>query len=339
MTVTCPGCLSRFKLPEGVQPGARLRCSVCGTVFALTGESAGEPAVQAGIPGGAPRADVQHAEAGQPGSGQPGGQEPAASSPDASAPDAPAAAPEAGALPGAGGASGTPDAPEGRRPWAARLLVLALALGAGLCMAWQISPGFREAVLGRPAETSAEKPAEKAAAPGADRAGGGVSVPGPATRPGTADAAGDAAQSGAKDGQAAQPGAPAGIERLTLQNVRQYFVENKKVGRILVVEGAVRNLFDEPRSAIRVEAVLIGRDKKAVEAKRQTAGAQLSHFQLQVMDQVEMEAALASEADIRLTNENVPPGGEVPFMVLFYNPSPDVAEFAAKILDARLPSR
>ena len=39
MQVTCPGCQSRFKLPEGVQPGARLRCSVCGTIFALPGDA------------------------------------------------------------------------------------------------------------------------------------------------------------------------------------------------------------------------------------------------------------------------------------------------------------
>ncbi|MBR4746318.1 MAG: zinc-ribbon domain-containing protein, partial [Desulfovibrio sp.] len=48
MQVTCPGCQSRFKLPEGVQPGARLRCSVCGTIFALPGDAeAQEQAVPA----------------------------------------------------------------------------------------------------------------------------------------------------------------------------------------------------------------------------------------------------------------------------------------------------
>jgi hypothetical protein len=189
--------------------------------------------------------------------------------------------------------------------------------------------GRPQAEQKQPAPSSAAGPSTGAPA----QAGGDVASP---AAPG-ASAEGDGRDQ-AQD-QAPQAGAPAGIEKLSLQNVRQYFVENKKVGRILVVEGAVRNLFDEPRSAIRVEAVLIGRDKKVVEAKRQTAGAQLSHFQLQVMDKVEMEAALASEADISLTNANVPPGGDVPFMVLFYNPSADVAEFAAKILEARHPAR
>ena len=34
-------------------------------------------------------------------------------------------------------------------------------------------------------------------------------------------------------------------------------------------------------------------------------------------------------------NTNVLPKGEVPFMVVFYNPPPDVAEFGVKIVDAK----
>ena len=336
MQVTCPGCQSRFKLPEGVQPGARLRCSVCGTIFALPGDAeAQEPATPA--PEGAPAASASPAV-------------PQTSSPAAS-PDRPAGAaslPEAPETPEAPASSASSEAPESRRSgWAVWLLVLALAAGACLCIAWQVSESFRDAVMGRP-QTGQKQTTGSSAEPSSS-AGPSTAVPAPAQASG--DVAGSAPPGAAAEGdgksqapdqaqgKTPQAGAPAGIEKLSLQNVRQYFVENKKVGRILVVEGAVRNLFDEPRSAIRVEAVLIGKDKKVVEAKRQTAGAQLSHFQLQVMDKVEMEAALASEADISLTNANVPPGGEVPFMVLFYNPSMDVAEFAAKILEARHPAR
>ena len=362
MQVTCPGCQSRFRLPEGVQPGTRLRCSVCGAVFALPGESEAQAPLDAAAPEGS--------SAGQAEAPASPNRVPApVKSPDAA--DAPGAddAPRAADAPGAGEAAnapGTPDAPETaeapafpddpeaseaaeasdaaespRRGWAVWLLVLALAAGACLCIAWQISEGFREAVMGKPQaelkQPAAPQPAGPSTAgpaPAAPaQAGGGVA------QPAEPDASAEGDGAAGDRGPANQAGAPASIEKLTLQNVRQYFVENKKEGRILVVEGCVRNLFSEPRSAIRVEAVLIGRDKKTVEAKRQTAGAQLSHFQLQVMDKVEMEAALASEADISLTNANVPPGGEVPFMVLFYNPSPDVAEFAAKILEARHPAR
>ncbi len=35
MQITCPGCHSRFLLPEGLKDGVSLRCSVCGTVFPL----------------------------------------------------------------------------------------------------------------------------------------------------------------------------------------------------------------------------------------------------------------------------------------------------------------
>ena len=277
MQVTCPGCQSRFRLPEGVQPGTRLRCSVCGAVFALPGESEAQAPLDAAAPEGA--------SAGQAEAPASPNRVPApVKSPDAA--DAPGAddAPRAADAPGAGEAAnapGTPDAPETaeapafpddpeaseaaeasdaaeapRRGWAVWLLVLALAAGACLCIAWQISEGFREAVMGRP-QAELKQPATPQPA--------GPSTAGPV------------------------PAAPA------------------------QADGGV--------------------------AQPAESGAQLSHFQLQVMDKVEMEAALASEADISLTNANVPPGGEVPFMVLFYNPSPDVAEFAAKILEARHPAR
>ena len=36
MEIQCPHCASRFNLPEHLaRPGAKLRCSVCKTVFAL----------------------------------------------------------------------------------------------------------------------------------------------------------------------------------------------------------------------------------------------------------------------------------------------------------------
>jgi len=127
------------------------------------------------------------------------------------------------------------------------------------------------------------------------------------------------------------------LEKLTMRNVRQYYVTNEKIGAISVIEGKVVNGFPAPKELIEVEAALYGQDKNPMVSKRQFAGASLSLFQLQVLGEKELEAFINNKLEVLANNTNIPPGGEVPFMVLFYNPPPTVAEFGVKIADVRDP--
>lgn len=102
-----------------------------------------------------------------------------------------------------------------------------------------------------------------------------------------------------------------------MRNVRQYYVDNDKVGKVFVIEGRVVNEFPQPKELVTVEAAIYDKDKKPLSVKRQIAGAQLSLFQLQVLSEKEMEAFLTNKVEILTNNSNVPHGGEVPFMVLF----------------------
>lgn len=122
------------------------------------------------------------------------------------------------------------------------------------------------------------------------------------------------------------------VSMLTMRNVRQYYVNNEKIGKVCVIVGDVRNEFPQPKALIRVEAAVYDKDKKPLAVKQQLAGSQLSLFQLQVLGEKELESFLQSSTDIYIRNSNVPPGGEVPFMVLFYVPSEKVAEFGVRIV-------
>ena len=124
------------------------------------------------------------------------------------------------------------------------------------------------------------------------------------------------------------------VELLTMRNVRQYYVDNDKVGKVFVIEGRVVNEFPQPKELVTVEAAIYDKDKKPLSVKRQIAGAQLSLFQLQVLSEKEMEAFLTNKVEI-LTNNATCPGGEVPFMVLFYAPPEGVAEFGVRIVDVQ----
>ncbi len=125
------------------------------------------------------------------------------------------------------------------------------------------------------------------------------------------------------------------VEMLTMRNVRQYIVENEKVGKVFVIEGRVVNEFPSPKALIAVQAAIYDKDKKVLSEKKQWAGTQLSLFQLQVLSQKEMESFLGNKLEILTNNTNVKQGGEVPFMVLFYDPPNTVTEFGVKIVDVQ----
>lgn len=125
------------------------------------------------------------------------------------------------------------------------------------------------------------------------------------------------------------------VEHLTMRNVRQYTLANEKVGKVFVIEGRVVNEFPEPKELVELEAAIYDKNKKPVAVKRQLAGTQLSLFQLQVLSEKEMESFLNNKMEILANNTNVPPGGEVPFMILFYAPPDDLSEFGVKITDVK----
>lgn len=122
------------------------------------------------------------------------------------------------------------------------------------------------------------------------------------------------------------------VSMLTMRNVRQFVVENEKIGKVCVIVGDVRNEFPQPKAFIRLEAAIYDANRKPLAVKQQLAGAQLSQFQIQVLGEKELESYLQGSTDIYIRNSNVPPGGEVPFMVLFYGFSDKVAEFGVRIV-------
>lgn len=125
------------------------------------------------------------------------------------------------------------------------------------------------------------------------------------------------------------------VEKLTMRNVRQYNILNEKAGKVFVIEGKAVNEFPEPKELIELEGAIYDKDKKPLSVKRQLAGTQLSLFQLQVLSEKEMESFLNNKVELLANNTNIPPGGEVPFMILFYDPPDNIAEFGVEIVDVK----
>ena len=295
MQVVCPKCKSRFNLPAGTKPGARLRCSVCMTVFSLPSEENSDYAQQPSLSSG--------------------------TLPPLGASDVPQSA-----LPQL-------EEKKSHHPFLWFLIVV-LVLGITGYAAWEISGDFRGAVINLknkfvPAQAPAKPVQQPEGSVSRDEAS--PVIPGQAMENATKPAETKEIQYNMSTSGAAQAStqeqAPNNIDlhSLRLEKVRQYFVDNEKVGRILVIEGQVVGQKPFLPSTVHVEAVIIGEDKKPLEKKEQKVGGNLSLLQLQKMDKEELENSQYSALDSNVKRQ------EFHFIVIFYNPVKTLSEFTIKI--------
>ena len=290
MQVVCPKCKSRFNLPSGTKPGARLRCSVCMTVFSLPSEESSDYARQPSLSSG--------------------------TLPPLGASDVPQSA-----LPQL-------EEKKSHHPGVGCLVVV-VVLGIAGYAAWELSGDFRGAVINLknkfvPAPTPVKSVQQPEGSVSRDESS--LNNPGQ----GMENAAKPAETNMSISGDAQVPTQEQNsnnidLHSLRLEKVRQYFVDNEKVGRILVIEGQVVGQKPFLPSTVHVEAVIIGEDKKPLEKKEQKVGGNLSLLQLQKMDKEELENSQYSALDSNVKRQ------EFHFIVIFYNPVKTVSEFTIKI--------
>jgi len=165
----------------------------------------------------------------------------------------------------------------------------------------------------------------------------------PATPPAAPEAAkpeeGKAAAPTAPATAAAKPEEAAKVKDIMLQNVRQYYVSNEKVGQLFVIEGKAVNNFKTPKEMIKLEATLFDEKGGSLATQDTLAGNTVSLFQLQVMTRDELKNALASQVGVLTNNTNIATGGETPFMIVFFDPPEAVKEFGVKVVDAKDPPK
>ncbi|MFP4083287.1 MAG: DUF3426 domain-containing protein [Desulfonatronovibrio sp.] len=128
------------------------------------------------------------------------------------------------------------------------------------------------------------------------------------------------------------------VKDISLDNIRQYFVSNDKIGQLFVIEGQAVNNFQEPKSMIKLKASLYDDQGSVVVEKEFLCGNVASLFQLQVSDQEELESTLQARLGILTSNKLVEPDNHVPFMTVFYNPPEEVQEFGLEVIEVRDPT-
>lgn len=128
------------------------------------------------------------------------------------------------------------------------------------------------------------------------------------------------------------------VKDIALQDVRQYFVNNEKVGELFVIEGSAVNNFPTVKERIKLQAELYDAQGQVVQSKQFLCGNTASLFQLQVLSREEINAVLQAKVGVLTNNTNLATGQAVPFMVVFYNPPGSVQEFGLSVVEARDPA-
>lgn len=104
---------------------------------------------------------------------------------------------------------------------------------------------------------------------------------------------------------------------ISLEKVKGYYLENKYLHRIFVVEGEAVNHWNEPRSFIKVKGTLLDAQGERVEEKTSYCGNILLEEDLKKFPSEAINKSLSSQFGETFSNVNIPPGKAVPFMIVF----------------------
>ncbi len=130
------------------------------------------------------------------------------------------------------------------------------------------------------------------------------------------------------------PSTEAGVKRLDFTGVSGSFVESKVSGQLFVVKGFVVNNYPKPRSFIRIKASVLDERGNVVKEKVGYAGTTFSEEELKTLPLAEINKALSNKRGRNDSNVSVPPGGSVPFMIVFENLPPDLSEFSVEAVSS-----
>jgi len=116
-------------------------------------------------------------------------------------------------------------------------------------------------------------------------------------------------------------------ENIAFTNVHESFQLNWMDGHVLVIEGNTVNKNPFPISRIKVRGKLLDNSKQVIDQKESYCGNILSEEELRNLTEEEIDRKLLSPARYGTPLGTVPPGGTIPFMLVFASSSKKAGEF------------
>ena len=131
-----------------------------------------------------------------------------------------------------------------------------------------------------------------------------------------------------------QPKKKSGLEGIQIQSLRQRFVTNVNVGNLRVIQGIVMNQSGVPLTRIKVKTELVDPLDTMVVQKQSYSGNLLTDEELTVMSDEEIQRKLSNLQGTTISNDRVPPGGQIPFMIVVALEPPGITKTNVMIAGA-----
>lgn len=113
--------------------------------------------------------------------------------------------------------------------------------------------------------------------------------------------------------------------------VSEKFIENNKIGTMLVITGKVRNEYDHPRSYIKVTAKLYADDKTLVKTAAVYCGNVISEKDLKSLEFSAINRRLQNKPGDQKINVDVKADKTIPFMIVFHRLPDNLAEYTVEV--------
>ncbi|MDL2315667.1 zinc-ribbon domain-containing protein [Desulfovibrio sp. OttesenSCG-928-A18] len=123
------------------------------------------------------------------------------------------------------------------------------------------------------------------------------------------------------------------IKSIGLDEIRQFQVDNARIGKVMVIQGVAVNNSSANKDYITIEARLLDINNKVLMTVRQLCGVQPTLFQLQTLSEPELMQTLNNRTSILINNTNIPPQGRVSFVMLFPRPPENTRTFELQVID------
>jgi predicted Zn finger-like uncharacterized protein len=115
-------------------------------------------------------------------------------------------------------------------------------------------------------------------------------------------------------------------EGIRFEAIRQRFVFDAAAGNLRIVEGLAVNQTGHPVARLQVRATLADAQDKRLGEKRAYAGHVLSDAELMVLTEEEINQKLGIPGGSTASNDRIPPGGRIPFMIVWASEPPGAAK-------------
>jgi predicted Zn finger-like uncharacterized protein len=120
------------------------------------------------------------------------------------------------------------------------------------------------------------------------------------------------------------------VSRIKVTELNGFFVNNTEAGQLFVVRGVATNGYSEPRSAMAVKGQIFNRDGGLLRERVAYCGNALSENELRSLPLAKLRERSDNQFGDSLSNLNVAPGKSVPFVIVFSNLPPNLAEFSVE---------